>query len=75
MSEVEERQFKLIGLIASSTQDELSQLCVLFQILEADIENKSRLTLPIIFITELEKQLSVKSNSFSTMLQSVCDDL
>jgi len=61
MSEVEEHQSKLIGLIASATQDKLSQLCVLFKISEADILNKSRLTLTTFFIPELEKQLSALS--------------
>ena len=47
-----------MGLIDCSGQDKLSQLCVLFKIPEADVQNKSRLTLTSLFITELEKQLS-----------------
>ena len=57
-SEIEELQSKLVGLIVSSGQDKLSQLCILFKIPEADIQSKSRLTLTSLFITELEKQLS-----------------
>ena len=57
-SEIEELQSKLVGLIDSSGEDKLSQLCVLFKIPEADVQNKSRLTLTSLFITELEKQLS-----------------
>ena len=57
-SEIEELQSKLVGLIVSSGQDKLSQLCVLFKIPEADVQNKSRLTITSLFITELEKQLS-----------------
>ena len=57
-SKIEELQSKLVGLIVSSGQDKLSQLCVLFKIPEADVQNKSRLTITSLFITELEKQFS-----------------
>ena len=57
-SEIEELQSKLLGLIDFSRQDKLSQLCDLFKIPEADVQNKSRLTLTARFTTELEKQLS-----------------
>ena len=59
VSEIEKLQSKLVGLIVSLEKDKLRQLCDLFKISAADIENKTRLTLTTLFITEIEKQVSV----------------
>lgn len=58
-SESEELQSKLVGLIVSLGKDKLGEICVLFKIEAADIENKTRLGLTTIFIAEIEKQISV----------------
>ena len=57
-STFEELQSKLVGRIASIGQDKRCEVCVLFKILEVEIENKSRLTLVTIFIAEIDKQVS-----------------
>ena len=59
VSEIEKLQSKLVGLIVSLEKGKLKQLCDLFKISATDIENKTRLTLTTLFITEIEKQLSV----------------
>ena len=58
-SEIEKLQSRLVGLIVSLERDRFKQLCDIFKIPEADIENKTRLTLTTLFIEEIEKQLSV----------------
>ena len=59
VSEIEKLQSKLVGLIVSLEKSKLKQLCDVFKIPTTDIENKTWLTLTTLFITEIEKQLSV----------------